>query len=104
MIQFDVYENPNMQTASRFPYVMTIQHHDFSEMRTVVVAPLQKLTAATKPKKKLNLMLIIEAKDYILLPELMAAVDKKSLKKYVCNLKEKHLDIKQSINVLLGGV
>jgi hypothetical protein len=104
MLQFDVYQNPNTQLSDRFPYLMILQHHDLSDIQTVVVAPLQKVTAHTIAKQKLNLIFDIKSEKHMLLPELMAAIDKKTLKKYVENLAESHLEIKQAIDILLGGV
>jgi toxin CcdB len=104
MRQFDVYQNSNGQMAAKFPYVLLVQHHDLSDMHTMLVAPLRKLTSAMIPKEKLNLLVDIEGGIYMFLPELMAAVDKRSLKKYICNLQELQLEIKQSVDILLGGV
>ncbi len=104
MRQFDVYLNPNSQLAARFPLILVLQHHDLDNMHTVVVAPLRKWTTSLMPKQKLNLRFEIEAENYMLLPELMAAIDKRTLKKYVYNLLDHQLEIKRAVDVLLGGV
>lgn len=70
----------------------------------MLVAPLRKPTTAIMPKERINLLLDVEGEIYMLLPELMAAVEKKSLKKYICNLQEMQLEIKHAVDILLGGV
>jgi toxin CcdB len=100
--QFDVFRNPNTQSAKQIPYLMIIQHHEFEALSTTVVIPLRD--RKLPPEPRFNPIFEVEGKFYVLMPELMAAMDKKSLKQHIANLDKYQLEIKQAVDILLGGV
>ena len=40
MAQFDVYENPNTQTRTAYPYILDMQHSLIEDIATRIVVPL----------------------------------------------------------------
>jgi toxin CcdB len=100
--QFDVFRNPYAQSAKQMPYLMVIQHHAFEALSTTVVIPLRD--RKLPPEPRFNPSFEIEGKFYVLMPELMAAMDKKPLKQHIGNLNMYQLEIKQAVDILLGGV
>jgi toxin CcdB len=100
--QFDIFRNPNAQSAKRIPYLMVIQHHEFDALSTTVVIPLRD--RQLPPEPRFNPVFEVEGKFYVMMPELMAAMDKKSLKQQIGSLGMYQLEIKQAVDILLGGV
>ena len=54
MRQFDVYENPNVETNQVIPYLLDIQADLLASLKTRVVIPLVNIASAGKPIKHLN--------------------------------------------------
>ena len=54
MGQFDVYENPNVETNQVIPYLLDIQADLLANLKTRVVVPLVSIESVGKTIKHLN--------------------------------------------------
>jgi toxin CcdB len=72
-------------------------------MATRVVIPLVPVARKKDRIAGLNLLVPIEGEVHVLLPELMAATDRRSLGPVVTSLTDRHHEIVNAIDFLLQG-
>ena len=80
MKQFDIYRNPDPQSARRTPYLVVLQSDYLSVVESVVVAPLVPLTRR-KPIARLTPVIAVSGIDHVLLAHEMAAVSRATMKR-----------------------
>jgi len=80
MKQFDIYRNPDTQSARRTPYLVVLQSDFLSVVESVVVAPLVPL-ARRKPVARLMPIIAVAGIDHVLLAHEMAAISRALLKR-----------------------
>lgn len=105
MRRFDVYRNDNVATQKRVPFFVILQSELLSDLLTVVVAPIAKLsvvegraTAMLMPKVS------VEDREYLIyIPEL-AAVHARSLRKRVASLESERDAITRALDLLFSGI
>ncbi len=105
MRRFDVYRNENAMTQKRAPFLVVLQSELLSDMLTVVVAPIAKLslvegraTAMLMPKVS------VDDREYLIyIPEL-AAIPARSLRKRVASLESERDAITRALDLLFSGI
>lgn len=74
MAQFDIYKSGGFAG-----YLLDIQHDFLSDLRTRLVVPLVPDRATEENFPRLNPVLAVDEKEYVLAPHLMATVDTNEL-------------------------
>lgn len=80
MKQFDIYRNPDTQSARRTPYLVVLQSDFLSVVESVVVAPLVPLNRR-KPIARLTPVIAVSGVDHVLSVHEMASVSRAPLKR-----------------------
>jgi hypothetical protein len=76
--QFDIVENGNRVTRSRYPFFVVLQHDRVSTAATVIVAPLTEANP-TLASSQLHPSITVSGRRYSLMTEELAAVNRRSL-------------------------
>lgn len=100
MARFDVHRGAGRGSA---PFLLDVQANLLSAMATRVVIPLVPQSRKKDRIARLNLLVSIEGETHVLLPELMAATDRRSLGRVVTSLADRHDEIVGAIDFLLQG-
>ena len=100
MARFDVYRGRGRGGA---PFLIDIQANLLSALSTRVVIPIVPLPQIRQLRTGLHLVVDIEGSEHVLLPELMAATDRRSLGPVVLSLADRHYEIVGAIDFLLQG-
>ena len=102
MPQFDVFQNPR---AGMFPLLVDVQSELLSSLSTRVVVPMttaKKL--GRKPLSRLNPMVKLDATEYILVVQELAAIPVTALGKHVASLAAHRCDVIAALDLLITGV
>jgi len=100
MAQFDVYPNPNPETADIFPYFVDIQHPLHSSLDARVVIPL---TTDPIPFSRLTPQIEIEGRQVILSPADISSIPASLCQHPVTNLEAHRNQIIDAIDFLIQG-
>ncbi len=105
MSQFDVFKNTNQATKSLYPLLLDIQHDYLNDLKTTVVIPLttHKNYPGT-PFTKLNPVVTIQSKNFIIITTLLSGIDRSILGDKVCSLKEHRDNIIAALDFLIVGI
>lgn len=105
MSQFYVYKNSNSATRAQYPYLLDIQSDLLSELRTTIVIPVtpSKL-AAPMSLTLLNPTIIIDGKNFTVMTQEIAGVDRNRLGAQAYNLSSYRSDIIAALDFVLSGI
>ena len=101
--QFDVYRNPDLNSAKSHPYLIVLQVNALHELNTRVVAPL------VAPKSiplfdRLMPVVTVEGTAFVIDPTNIAAVHVRTLKEPVINLEAERYRILAAIDLVFVGI
>lgn len=105
MRRFDVYRNENIATQKRVPFFVVLQSELLSDMLTVVVAPIAKLSVVEgRVTATLMPRVHVDDREYLIyIPEL-AAIPARSLRKRVGSLESERDAITRALDLLFSGI
>jgi len=105
MGQFCAYKNPNPATRVQYPYLLDIQSDLLSELRTTVVVPLtpSKL-AAPMSLTRLNPTIDIDGKNFTVMTQEIAGIDRNQLGAQAYNLSSYRSEIIAALDFVLSGI
>jgi toxin CcdB len=103
MAQFDVYENPNPETAQVFPYLLDVQADLLDNFPTRVVVPLVGISMLNRVATELNPQFDIEGAQMFMLTAQVAGVPVRALGAKVCSLKDRRFEILAALDFLFVG-
>jgi toxin CcdB len=101
--QFDIVENANPATRSRYPFLIVLQHDRVSTAATVIVAPLTELTPALA-SSQLHPSITVRGRRYSLMTEELAAVNRRSLGHVIGSVESLRYAIDAAIDLCFTGI
>lgn len=105
MAQFHAYENPNKATRRTYPYLLDIQSDLLDGLHTTVVVPLcPEHLAASAAITRLNPIVELQGKRFVLLIPQVAGIDRKYLGQHVADLSDWRTETAAALDVLISGV
>ena len=104
MPQYTAYDNPNRATRKAYPYLLEIQSNLLDDLRTTVVIPLCPKAAVNGPISRLCQIVRISGKDFILLTQQIAAIDRNGLGKAVADWSRYRAQIVAALDFLISGI
>lgn len=104
MAQFDVYRNPNPDTAGEVPFLLDLQSDLLDPLSTRVVAPLLTAAALPRPARYLNPVFEVEGTRVVLSTAELAGVSRRALGERVGSLVELRGEILRAVDFLLSGI
>jgi toxin CcdB len=101
--QFDIVENVNPISRSRYPFLVILQHDRISPASTVIVAPL---TESSPPlaSSQLHPPIAVFGRPFLLVTEELAAVHRRSLGRVVASAEAQRYQIIAAIDLCFTGV
>ena len=101
--QFDVFANPDPESAETHPYFVVLQHDALSDLNTRLVAPL------VKPKRlpffdRLMPAVNVKGSRYVLDVTNIGAIPAPLLEKAVANLEAARYDIVAALDLVFTGI
>ena len=103
MQQFDIVENLNPQTRSRYPFLVVLQHDRIHGLATLVVAPLTPVSALPA-LDRLHPKATVGRQSYRVVVEELAAVRSRTLGQTVGSLEGERYAIIAAIDLLFTGI
>lgn len=100
MARFDVYRGVGRGAS---PFVLDVQATILSDLPTRLVIPLVPLADKRHRVSRLHLVVTLEGATYVLVPEMMAAIERRRLGRVVISLAERHDEVVGAIDFLLQG-
>ena len=105
MSQFDVYANADPTSRARIPYVVVLQSDLLHAIENHVVAPLRlKKDKSIVPLVRLNPLITIDGKEYLMRVQDIATVPRRLLKKPITNLSPQRDEILAALDLLFTGL
>ena len=105
MSQYYVYKNPNPATRAQYPYLLDIQSDLLSELRTTLVIPVTpSRLAASMSLTRLNPTIIIYGKNFTVMAQEIAGVDRNQLGAQGYDLSSYRSDIIAALDFVLSGI
>ncbi len=101
MRQFDVLENPSPASRKFAPFVLVLQSHHLSAIRTVVVAPLVR--NIDQPLSGIDFRVRFADEALTLSLSEMAAIDRHGLGPVIGSLAELEDDLRRGLDRLFTG-
>jgi toxin CcdB len=101
--QFDIVENVNPTTRSRYPFLLVLQHDRISSAATVIVAPLTPATPALA-SLQLHPSVSIGGRSFSLFTEELAAVQRRSLGSVVGSADSLRCAITAALDLCFTGI
>ncbi len=98
MPRFGVFRNP--EGAG---YLLDVQADLLSHLNTRVVIPLLPLELAPQPARTLNPIFEIEGQRLMLATQFLAAIPQRLLAEHVADLRDKHTEITNALDLLFQG-
>lgn len=83
--------------------LLDVQSDLIDELSTRMVIPLLPMTGGPSKVDRLHPVLNIDGRDYLLATNLMAAVERSSLKQVKANMLSRHDDISRAVYMLFQG-
>lgn len=103
VIQFDVFENPDQESAEAHPYFVILQADRLKELNTRVVAPL--VSPKTIPGfERLMPLVSIKNKTFVLDITNLGVVPLKLIPKPIANLEAERYRIVGAIDLIFTGI
>ena len=102
MARFDVYRNPNPRTKERVPYLLDIQANLLESLATRLVVPLIPVSGFGKPVERLNPVLRVADRSYLMATAEMAAVPRKSIGEKAAALASESTVILAAVDFLIS--
>lgn len=102
MRQFDLVENLNARTRSRYPFTVVLQHDIVSGMPTVVVAPLTSASSVTE-LDRLHPAVTVNGQTYRVIVEELAAVHRSTVGHVIGSLEAERFAIIGALDRLFTG-
>jgi len=105
MAQFSIYQNRNLTTRNRFPYLLDVQILLLESLETRLVIPLMPIRLSQgKAFTKLTPLVKIENQEYLVHTPLMAGILKNELGPFVSDVSYLRQDIISAIDLLITGI
>jgi len=104
MAQFDVFENHNVGTRERIPYLLDVQADLLDGLATRVVVPLVAAAAMGESPAILNPRFTINRQGVVMSTAELAGIPGELLKERVYSLKEKREEILAALKFLFAGL
>lgn len=104
MGQFDVYRNPNRESAKRFPLLLDVQSGLLDRLLSRVVVPLIPLAEAPGCVATLNPVFELEGIRYLALTQELAGISARSFGTPIANLASRRQEILAALDFILSGV
>jgi toxin CcdB len=104
MAQFDVYRNPNKESALVVPFLVDVQCGFLSGFTTRVVAPLAVAERVGKSAQRLNPRFRVDDNDVVMMTEHIAAVPRAALGVTVASLMPHRDEIVAALDFLFLGI
>ncbi|GAB3375546.1 CcdB family protein [Spongiibacter taiwanensis] len=105
MAQFDVYENPSVNTRTAFPYLVDVQSPVIEDISTRIVVPIGKLQSfKNQAMTKLTPEINYDGERLLLLVPQIAAIPAKYLKAPIGSLAHFRDDIIAAVDFAITGV
>jgi toxin CcdB len=101
--QFDIVENRNPITRSRFPFAVVLQHDRVSSFSALVVAPVTAATPALAGTR-LHPTLDVSGSGFVILVEELAAVPRRTLGRVVASAEPNRYEIVAALDLLFTGI
>ncbi len=102
-LQFDVFANPEPESAPLHPYVVVVQHGALGALSTRLVAPLISPTVSPS-LGRLMPEVSIRGSRYLIDVTSIGVVPERMLQERVANLEDRRYDIVQAIDLVFTGV
>ncbi len=83
--------------------MLDVQATILSDLPTRLVIPLVPLADKRHRVSRLHLVVTLEGATYVLVPEMMAAIERRRLGRVVISLAERHDEVVGAIDFLLQG-
>jgi toxin CcdB len=103
MARFDVHRNPNPRSKDRIPYLLDIQAGVLESLATRLVVPLIPVADFGAPIERLNPVVRLGNRNYVLATAEMAAVSKKSIGEKAGTLEAQSAAILAAVDFLISG-
>jgi toxin CcdB len=104
MPQFDVYANPNPESARLYPYLLEIQSDLLADMPTTVVIPLGVPEMIEQsPIVRLNPRVEVENRELFAMTQELASIPRRPLKHPVAHLSAQREGFLGAIDLLFTG-
>jgi toxin CcdB len=103
MARFDVHRNANKATSDDFPYLLDVQADLFHDLRTRVVVPLMPRNAVPIPMTRLNPLLTVQGKPFVMATTEIAAIPLGAIGPRVSSVASEAATIVGAIDFLLTG-
>ena len=101
--QFDVFANPDPESATARPYFVVLQHSVLGAFTTRIVAPLIPATAGTA-FGQLMPDVIVRGTRYVVDVTNIGVIPVGVLQERVANLEDRRYDIVRAIDLVFAGV
>jgi toxin CcdB len=96
MAQYDLYVNGD-------GYLLEVQSELLDQLDTRIVVPLICASDAPKPMRRLNPIVVVNGKNHVLVPQFLAAIQRKELGEPNSNLAHLHDDIRAAMDMVFIG-
>ena len=104
MARFDVRANLNRSSRERVPYLLELQSDLLADLGTRLVAPLMPAARFGPPASRLNPMLRIGSRNFVMDTALVAGVPVNQLGDRVASLAECSTDLLGVLDFLVSGI
>jgi hypothetical protein len=101
--QFDIIENLNPISRSRYPFLVVLQHDRISAASTVIVAPLTESNPRLA-SSQLHPSIAVFDRHLLLITEELAAVHRRSIGRVVSSAESQRYQIIAAIDLCFTGV
>jgi mRNA-degrading endonuclease toxin of MazEF toxin-antitoxin module len=101
--QFDIIENNNPLTRSRYPFAVVLQHDRVPSASTVIVAPLTATNSALA-SSRLHPPINVAGRSFLVMTEELAAAHRRSLGRTVASAESERYAIIAAIDLCFTGI
>ena len=101
MRQFEVIENPNLDTRSHSPFLVVLQSHHLDRLETIFPAPL--INDAARPVSPLDITVEFRGRQLVMAIGEAAGVPRSGFRRVVGSMAEHEDAIRRAFERLLGG-
>lgn len=103
MARFDVHRNPNARSKDRIPFLLDIQAGVLETLATRLVVPLIPAAEFGTPVERLNPVVRVGNRNYVLATAEMAAVSRKRIGEKVGTLEAQSAAMLDAVDFLISG-
>jgi hypothetical protein len=101
--QFDIVENNNSLTRSRYPFVVVLQHDRVSSDSTIIVAPVTATNSALA-SSRLHPQINLAGRSFLILTEELAAAHRRSFGRVVASAESERYAIIAALDLCFTGI